>query len=161
MTKKPAAELISGLDASLAVDQRADVATSVSTVGTFSGIYDLLRVLFARHAGISRSVFSFNSPLGYCEACKGNGVEDFLDPGLIVADWKKSIRERALKITAPNGYIIYSQVTLDVLDEVCRAHGFSVDTPLCDLTKEQLDVIFFGSEKMATTKGSSMLWKRS
>ena len=160
VTKKPAAELICGLDASLAVDQRADVSTSVSTVGTFSGIYDLLRVLFARHAGISRSVFSFNSALGYCEACKGNGVEDFLDPDLIVADWKKSIRERALKITAPNGYIIYSQVTLDVLDEVCRAHGFSVDTPLCDLTKEQLDVIFFGSEKIKVAFGKHTLESR-
>ena len=160
VTKKPNAGFIGGLDACVAVDQRADVANSMSTVGTFSGIYDLLRVLFARHAGMSRSLFSFNSPLGCCEACKGYGVEDFLDSELIIADKTKSIRDRALKITAPNGYIIYSQVTLDVLDEVCRAHGFSVDTPLCDLTKEQLDVIFFGSVKIKVPFGKHTLESR-
>lgn len=160
VTKKPDAERISGLDACVAVDQRADVASSMSTVGTFSGIYDLLRVLFARHAGVSRSFFSFNSPLGACGACKGYGVEDFLDYELIIADKTKSIRDRALKITAPNGYIIYSQVTLDVLDEVCRAHGFSVDTPLCDLTDEQMKVIFFGSEKIKVPFGKHTLESR-
>ncbi|MBO4699347.1 ATP-binding cassette domain-containing protein [bacterium] len=160
VTKKPDVERISGLDACVAVDQRADVANSMSTVGTFSGIYDLLRVLFARHAGVSRSVFSFNSPLGACEACKGYGVEDFLDYELIIAEKTKSIRDRALKITAPNGYIIYSQVTLDVLDEVCRAHGFSVDTPLCDLTDEQMKVIFFGSEKIKVPFGKHTLESR-
>lgn len=160
VTKKPDVERISGLDACVAVDQRADVANSMSTVGTFSGIYDLLRVLFARHAGVSRSVFSFNSALGACEACKGYGVEDFLDYELIIADKTKSIRERALKITAPNGYIIYSQVTLDVLDEVCHAHGFSVDTPLCDLTDEQMKVIFFGSEKIKVPFGKHTLESR-
>ena len=71
-----------------------------------------------------------------------------------------SIRDRALKITAPNGYIIYSQVTLDVLDEVCRAHGFSVDTPLCDLTDEQMKVIFFGSEKIKVPFGKHTLESR-
>jgi len=160
VTKKPDAERISGLDACVAVDQRADVVSSMSTVGTFSGIYDLLRVLFARHAGVSRSVFSFNSLLGACDACKGYGVEDFLDYELIIADKTKSIRDRALKITAPNGYIIYSQVTLDVLDEVCRVHGFSVDTPLCDLTDEQLKVIFFGSEKIKVPFGKHTLKSR-
>ena len=160
VTRKPDVERISGLDACVAVDQRADVANSMSTVGTFSGIYDLLRVLFARHAGVSRSVFSFNSPLGACEACKGYGVEDFLDYELIIADKTKSIRDRALKITAPNGYIIYSQVTLDVLDEVCRAHGFSVNTPLCDLTDEQMKVIFFGSEKIKVPFGKHTLESR-
>ena len=160
VTRKPDVERISGLDACVAVDQRADVVSSMSTVGTFSGIYDLLRVLFARHAGVSRSVFSFNSTLGACGACKGYGVEDFLDYELIIADKTKSIRERALKITAPNGYIIYSQVTLDVLDEVCLAHGFSVDTPLCDLTDEQMKVIFFGSEKIKVPFGKHTLESR-
>ena len=160
VTKKPDVERISGLDACVAVDQRADVVSSMSTVGTFSGIYDLLRVLFARHAGVSRSVFSFNSAFGACGACKGYGVEDFLDYELIIADKTKSIRDRALKITAPNGYIIYSQVTLDVLDEVCCAHGFSVDTPLCDLTDEQMKVLFFGSEKIKVPFGKHTLESR-
>lgn len=160
VTEKPKFDTISGLDAVIAVDQRASVSGSGSTLGTFSGIYDLLRLIFSRHHGVSRSVFSFNTELGACPACKGNGVEDFLDPELIIADKTKSIRDRALRITAPNGYIIYSQVTLDVLDTVCREHGFSVDTPLCDLTEEQLNVIFYGSDRIKIPFGKHTLESR-
>ena len=160
VTEKPKFDRISGLDAVIAVDQKASVSGPGSTLGTFSGIYDLLRLLFARHHGVSRSVFSFNTELGACPACKGNGVEDFLDPDLIIADRTKSIRDRALKITAPNGYIIYSQVTLDILDTVCREHGFSVDTPLCDLTEEQLNVIFYGSDRIKIPFGKHTLESR-
>ena len=64
VTEKPKFDRISGLDAVIAVDQKASVSGPGSTLGTFSGIYDLLRLLFARHHGVSRSVFSFNTELG-------------------------------------------------------------------------------------------------
>ena len=79
-------------------------------------------------------MFSFNSPDGACPACRGLGVEDRIDPELLVADPGRTLRQGALALTTPNGYIIYSQVTMDVLDQVCRAHGFSVDIPWRDLT---------------------------
>ena len=174
---RPDVKSIRGLNAAIAIDQNTSVTSARSTVGTFSGIYDLLRLLFSRFGSFSddlydhpeffnssgtltRSLFSFNSPLGQCSKCRGYGEEDFIDPELIVDDWKKSIRDRALKITAPNGYIIYSQVTLDVLDSVCREHGFSVDTPLCDLNKEQLNALFYGSEKIKVPFGKHTLESR-
>ncbi|MBE0647762.1 MAG: hypothetical protein IH596_08260, partial [Bacteroidales bacterium] len=109
---------------------------------------------------ITRSLFSFNSPEGACPACKGLGVEDRLDPQLMIRDPKKSIRERAMVITAPNGYIIYSQVTLDVLDQVCRAEGFSVDIPWEELTPYQQHVILYGSEKLEVPYGKHPLESR-
>lgn len=114
VANRPKADSITGLDAAIAIDQKSSVSNPKSTVGTFSGIYDHLRLLFARFGsdgvqtgGFSRSLFSFNLETGWCEKCKGFGVEDFLDPDLIVADWSKSVRERALKIIVLNGYIIY------------------------------------------------------
>ncbi|HNY03823.1 MAG TPA: hypothetical protein PKG48_14600, partial [Bacteroidales bacterium] len=125
--KRPGVESIEGLSPAIAVDQRSVVANARSTVGTLTGLWDLFRLLYARtghpdsRAGdflLSRGLFSFNTPEGACPVCQGLGVEDFLDPELLVEDPGKTLREGALVITAPNGYIIYSQVTLDVLDQV-------------------------------------------
>lgn len=174
---KPDVKSIKGIDATIAIDQNTSITTSRSTVGTFSGLYDLMRLLFSRFGTypesflknpdlfnssgtLSRSFFSFNNSLGACHACRGYGVEDFIDPELIIEDRNRSISARALKITAPNGYIIYSQVTLDVLDSVCREHGFSVDTPLCDLSSEQLNVLFYGSDKIKVPFGKHTLESR-
>ena len=167
--KKPDVENIEGLSPAIALDQKFVVSNPRSTVGTVSGIYDSLRLLFARVGGspdrndkfpINRSLFSFNSPDGACPACKGLGVEDFLDPELLIADQSKTLREGALVITAPNGYIIYSQVTLDVLDQVCRAEGFHIDIPWNDLTPEQKHIVLYGSDKIEIPFGKHPLESR-
>lgn len=44
-----------------------------STVGTFSGIWRTVRRVFAEHANKPSDFFSFNSPLGWCNTCKGRG----------------------------------------------------------------------------------------
>ena len=166
---RPDVERIEGLSPAIAVDQRSITASTRSTVGTLTDIYDYLRLLFARLGNteiispahkINRSLFSFNNPEGACPACNGLGVEDFLDPELLVADETKSLRDRALVITAPNGYIIYSQVTMDVLDQVCRAEGFTTDIPWKDLTPEQKHIVFYGSEKLEIPFGKHTLESR-
>ncbi len=48
--KKPDAEEISGLSATVAIEQKTISHNPRSTVGTMTGIYDFLRVLFARAA---------------------------------------------------------------------------------------------------------------
>jgi len=167
--KKPDVEKVEGLSPAIALDQKSVVSSPRSTVGTITGIYDSLRLLFARvgHAPagiepypVSRSLFSFNSHEGACPACKGLGVEDFLDPDLLISDETRSLREGALVITAPNGYIIYSQVTLDVLDQVCRSEGFHIDIPWKDLTAAQKHIVLFGSEKLEIPYGKHPLESR-
>jgi len=111
-------------------------------------------------ASISRSLFSFNSIEGACPVCKGLGVEDRLDPELLVSDPLKTLREGALVITAPNGYIIYSQVTLDVLNQVCQAEGFNIDIPWLELTPEQKDIILYGSNMIEVPFGKHPLESR-
>jgi excinuclease ABC subunit A len=165
--KHPDVEEIEGLSPAIAVRQNAHSASPRSTVGTITGIHDHLRLWFARLGKspipglkIHRSLFSFNSPTGACPVCKGLGVEDRLDPDLLIADENRSLRQGCLKITAPNGYIIYSQVTMDVLDEVCRAEGFSVDIPWKDLTPSQKNVVLYGSNRIQIPFGKHTLESR-
>ncbi|MEI7980351.1 MAG: excinuclease ABC subunit UvrA [Bacteroidota bacterium] len=172
--KRPDVEKIEGLSPSIAVKQTQAGISQRSTAGTLTGIYDHLRLLFARlgSTGIGRSVhntgpekfdrtlFSFNSPAGACPHCKGLGVEDRLDPELLIADPSKTLREGALVITTPNGYIIYSQVTMEVLDQVCRAEGFHVDIPWKDLSGEQQYIVLYGSDKIEIPYGKHPLESR-
>ncbi len=163
---RPSVDSIDGVRPTIAIDQRAVTDNPRSTVGTLSEIGDELRLLWARFGTregdgppISRSLFSFNAE-GACPACRGLGREEFVDPARIVADGRKSLREGALVPTLPNGYIVYSQVTPEALDTVCRAHGFDIDTPWDDLTDAQRDVIFFGSDAVEVPFGKHSLESR-
>ncbi len=171
---RPAARSLDGLSPAIAVNQRSAARQPRSTVGTLSGIHDDLRLLYARLGSrspdgsgqgdprppLTRRLFSFNSPHGACPACRGLGVEDRLDPELLVADPRRTIRQGALVITTPTGYVIYSQVTIDVLDQVCRAHGFDVDTPWEALTDEQRRIVLCGSDRIRIPYGKHPLESR-
>lgn len=155
---------VAGLMPAVAVDQRTVVRNPRSTVGTLSELHDHLRLLFARlgrsDAPLSRSTFSFNDPQGACPRCRGLGVEDRIDPELLVADPRKTLREGALAITTPSGYTIYSQVTIDVLDQVCRSEGFDVDTPWSELSEADRKVVLEGSDKIRIPYGKHPLESR-
>jgi len=159
------AESINNLSPCIALDQKTAVRNPRSTVGTISDLHNYLRLLMARlgtSAGavtLSRRDFSFNST-GACEACAGLGVQDAIDPDLLVAEPEKTLREGALVITTDSGYIIYSQVTMDVLNQVCEAHGFHVDIPWNELTAEQKNIILYGSDRIEIPFGKHTLESR-
>lgn len=164
--RRPEVAHISGLAPAVAVSQRTASPGPRSTVGTLTELHDDLRLLFARLGEspdglrLSRRMFSFNAPEGACPACRGLGVEDRIDPDLLIADPARTLRQGALALMTPNGYIIYSQVTMEVLDEVCRAHGFSVDIPWRDLTDAQRDIVLGGSDKVLIRYGKHPLESR-
>ncbi|MDD1715418.1 MAG: excinuclease ABC subunit UvrA, partial [Methanolinea sp.] len=86
-------------------------------------------------------MFSFNSPFGACEECNGLGIKMEFDPDLIVPDSSKSIADGAVALyrNYVDGY------RNQYLAAVARHYGFSVLTPISDLTKEQYDTLMFGS----------------
>jgi excinuclease ABC subunit A len=157
---------ISGIRPVVSIKQKTITGDLRSTAGTLSGISDLLRLLFARcgksswNIKLTRGMFSFNNPAGQCSNCHGLGEEEYIDEKLLIEDETKSLRDRALKITLKDGYTIYSQVTIDVLDQVCRSEGFSVDIPLNELTDYQRNVIFHGSDKIKIAFGKHTLESR-
>jgi excinuclease ABC subunit A len=156
---------VEGLGPAIAVGQDVASSNPRSTVGTLTEVHDLLRLLFARlgdaPAGVkpTRGLFSWNGD-GACPACRGLGLEDRLDPELLVADASKSLREGALRVSTPNGYLMYSQVTLAVLDDVLQAHGGSVDVPWRDLSGEVRGVVLHGSDRLLVPFGKHPLENR-
>ncbi|MBN1780062.1 excinuclease ABC subunit UvrA [bacterium] len=98
------------------------------------------------HCGISYEepaprLFSFNSPFGACPTCNGLGTLMKIDPDLVVPDRSKSIREGAIRPWGEERDGWY----FSMLRTVARAYHFSTDTPFEELTKEQQDVILYGS----------------
>ncbi len=159
------ADRVEGMRPAIALDQKTTVRNPRSTVGTLSELNAHLRLLLAR-AGqtpdgqtLSRGQLSFNAA-GACPACRGLGVVDAIDPALLIADPQRTLRQGALVITTDSGYIIYSQVTMEVLDQVCRAHGFHVDIPWRDLTDEQRRVVLYGSDRIEIPFGKHTLESR-
>ncbi len=161
---RPKVDHISGLAPVIALSQRNHLRNPRSTVGTLSDLYSHLRLLFSRFGdqaeGLSRSHFSFNSPLGACPTCKGLGQEEKIALDKLVTHPDRTLREGALAPTLPTGYIMYSQVTLDVLDKVCQAHGFSVDIPWEQLSPDQQHIILRGSTKIKVPFGKHSLESR-
>jgi excinuclease ABC subunit A len=163
--RRPDIRGIDGLGPAIAVGQRIGITNPRSTVGTLTEVWDLLRLLFARLGDaadgirLTRGYFSWNGE-GACPTCQGLGLEDRLDPDLLVADPKKTLRQGALRVSTPNGYLMYSQVTLSVLDDVLHAHGGSVDIPWRDLSEEARRVVHYGSDRLLVPYGKHPLESR-
>ena len=163
---RPEVDEIEGLSPVIAIGQHTSGMHARSTVGTMSDIYDLLRLLYARTGSteedvtLSRALFSFNSALGKCPMCNGIGKQEQIDLNRLIASPEKSIREGALAPTLPTGYIMYSQVTIDVLNQVCEAEGFNVDIPWKELSDAQREVVLYGSTKIKVPFGKHSLESR-
>ena len=89
----------------------------------------------------SPNMFSFNTPYGACPECEGLGTAKKIDPSLVVPHPQKTINEGALApLGEPRDIWIFNQ-----LEAVAEAYGFDFDTPIEELSDEQLDVILEGA----------------
>jgi excinuclease ABC subunit A len=88
-------------------------------------------------------MFSFNSPFGACEECKGLGIKIEFDPDLIMPDKTKSIIQGAIEI--------YGKMDLSwrgqQLQVVGKKYGFDLFTPINKFTKEQLQTLLYGNKE--------------
>jgi excinuclease ABC subunit A len=86
-------------------------------------------------------LFSFNSPYGACPACHGFGDKISLDMNLVIPNRKKSIREGAIvPWTTPMSRGITRR-----LERIAPKYGFTLDTPIEQLTPQQLSLIIEGN----------------
>ena len=92
---RPHVDAIENLPIAIVIEQRKPASNSRSTVGTYTDIYALLRLLFSRigtpFVGYS-DVFSFNHPMGSCPRCSGLGEIRELDIHKLV-DFNKSLND--------------------------------------------------------------------
>jgi excinuclease ABC subunit A len=78
----------------------------------------------------SPSSFSFNSPVGACDTCRGFGRSIGVDYGLVIPDTTLSLRQGAIK---PWQTESYTECQADLL-KFARKRAIPVDTPWRDLT---------------------------
>ena len=85
--------------------------------------------------------FSFNSPQGFCNKCKGLGVVSCVDVDKVVPDRSLSVYDGAL---APLGKYRRSSI-FQQLEAVLQRYDASLKTPVDELPDEAIDEILYGS----------------
>ena len=93
---------------------------------------------------LSPRMFSFNAPYGACPKCTGLGVFMRLDPDRIIPDKNKSVAEGGIKA---GGWAMEGNTIAYMYYKGLSEHyGFSLDTPICDLPEEILDILLYGTK---------------
>lgn len=87
------------------------------------------------------NTFSFNSPYGACPKCNGLGEVTVIDMNKIIPDMEKSIKKGGI---TPIGEYKNSWI-FNQLETLGLHYGFTLDTPLKELSEEALNAILYGS----------------
>lgn len=137
---KPAVERIDNLTPSVVVDQSPLGGNARSTVGTISGLYASLRLIFSRigqpYVGTA-SYFSFNDPNGMCKTCLGLGkittvdVESILDAN---KSWNEGCVNDSLYRPGSWYWKQYAQSGL-----------FDLNKPIKEYSSEEYNLLLYGS----------------
>ena len=90
------------------------------------------------------AMFSFNNPLCACPRCAGLGEMQVISEEKLIPHPELSLRQGAL---AANGFKTMDEhsYTGPLVIEVGARHGFTIDTPIRDLTKEQRTALLYGT----------------
>ena len=133
---RPHVDEIEGLPIAVVIDQKKPAQNSRSTVGTYTDIYALMRLLFSRvgkpFVGYSDS-FSFNHPQGSCPRCSGLGEIRELDIHKLV-DFDKSLNDEDTI-----HYIAFGKGGWRWI-RYARSGLFDLDKKIRDYTPEELDL---------------------
>lgn len=87
--------------------------------------------------------FSFNSMQGACPKCKGLGSVNLIDVDKIIPDKSKTIYSGGiLPLGSYSNNFIFSQIA-----GICEKDGYSLKTPIKDLSEKALDEILNGTDE--------------
>ncbi len=117
----------------------------------------LSRHLMCPTSGISYSEpaphnFSFNTPKGACPCCKGLGVINQIDVAKIIPDRRLSIAQGGIvPLGKESNSLVFWQ-----LKSIAEKYGFTLKTPIADISDEALDEILNGSDERVQIKNSSL-----
>ncbi len=87
------------------------------------------------------NLFSFNSPQGACQRCKGLGFINQIDLKKVIPDTKVSIHEGAI---IPLGKY-KNQMIFWQIDAILKKYGLSVKTPVADIPEDAMNEILYGT----------------
>ena len=107
------------------------------------------KLLMCEDTGISYeepspNAFSFNSPYGACPVCKGLGNVYTIDMEEVVPDKTKSVKNGGIvPLGEERSASVYQQVK-----EFAKKKKISLDKPLRELTKNQLNLLLYGDKEI-------------
>ena len=91
----------------------------------------------------SPNSFSFNSPYGACNVCKGIGQQYNIDLNAVIPDRSKSIADGAI---LPLGEARDSYY-FKMVEQLAKKKKFSLKTPVDQLSESALNLVLFGNEE--------------
>jgi excinuclease ABC subunit A len=86
---------------------------------------------------IAPRTFSFNNPHGACPACTGLGFRLEVDPDLVL-NRELSVMEGAIKPWQSHNWYLWR------LEPLARRGGFSLHTPVKDLSEKEIELLLYG-----------------
>ncbi len=90
------------------------------------------------------NLFSFNSPYGACPRCNGLGQVSEIDIDKIIPNKKTTIRKGGIAPLGDSKNIwIFKQ-----LESIGHKYGFTLDTPIDEISEEAMNIILFGSDEV-------------
>lgn len=139
---RPQVERIENLPVTIVIDQKKPAGNTRSTVGTYTDVYALLRLLFSRvgkpFVGYS-DTFSFNHPAGKCPRCDGLGEVTELDIHKLV-DFNKCLNDEDV--------IHFPTFTTGAWRWKRYAYSglFDLNKKIRDYSKEELDLFLYSPQ---------------
>ncbi len=99
------------------------------------------------------NTFSFNSPYGACPKCNGLGEIAVVDKEKLIPNPNLSLRKGGL---APAGEYKAGSWIFKQLESIGLKYGYTLDTPLKDISDEALDVILYGTNETFEVKRETL-----
>ncbi|MBO4822133.1 MAG: excinuclease ABC subunit UvrA, partial [Prevotella sp.] len=134
-------------------------ATANSSLPTpHSSLRYFSRLLMCPTTGLSYedpepNTFSFNSPYGACPKCNGLGEIAIVDKEKLIPNPNLSLRKGGL---APAGEYKAGSWIFKQLEAIGLKYGYTLDTPMKDISDEALDVILYGTNETFEVKRETL-----
>ena len=102
------------------------------------------------YADPTPAAFSFNSPLGACETCRGFGRVIGVDFGLVIPDESKTLRQGAVRPWQTASF----KECQDDLVKYAKKRGIPLDTPFRELTNSEKEWVLEGESDWVSWRKS-------
>ncbi len=90
-------------------------------------------------------LFSFNSPFGACDDCKGLGIKQIVDIDKVIVNRNQPISKSGISKIV--GWAYDGGMARMFYRAVARKFDVDVNTNVCDMPKGMLDMILYGTKK--------------
>jgi len=159
--RKPDVDYIQGLPPTIAIKQSNYYKNPRSSVGTITQGTYYIQLLFATCSDsvekslnskaqkrLTPSAFNLNSPSGMCFNCDGTGELLEFDETLIWPNQNISVGDSGIRLGGPQK----GTTKFNFFNSFLNQYGYSINTPIKDLSNEAKVALLFGQRKNKTFK---------